>query len=92
MPRYYLNIRNKISFTPDEEGCDLPNAEAARKEAVRGARSLMSAEIADEGRLDLRGRIEVVDETGELVLIVPFREALEIVENDRMPVRGDRPA
>jgi hypothetical protein len=79
MPRYFLNIRNNISFTRDEEGCELANDEAARDAAVQGARSLMSAEVTDKGMLDLRASIEVEDEQGEIVLIVPFREALDIV-------------
>lgn len=96
MPRYFLNIRNKISFTRDEEGCVLPDADAARDIAVQGARSLMSAEVLNEGRIDLRARIEVEDEQGEIVVIVPFREALDIVDNnggdDQIPVRSQQRA
>jgi hypothetical protein len=96
MPRYFLNIRNNISFTRDEEGCELANADAARDVAVHGARSLMGAEVADQGRLDLRARIEVLDEAGKIVLIVPFREALDIVENngddDQIPPQHRRRA
>ena len=82
MPRYFLNIRNNISFTRDEEGCELADADAARDVAVKGARSLMSTEVAEQGKLDLRARIEVMDEAGKIVLIVPFREALNIVDNN----------
>jgi hypothetical protein len=60
----------------------LANADAARDVAVRGARSLMSAEVADQGRLDLRASIEVVDEKGGIVLVLPFREALNILDNN----------
>ena len=68
MPRYFLNIRNNISFTRDEEGCELADADAARDVAVKGARSLMSTEVAEQGKLDLRARIEVMDEAGKIVL------------------------
>jgi len=73
MPRFVFHIRNGLGFVPDEEGAEIPSVEAARLHAVRGARSLMSAEVT-EGELDLRGRLEVTDTEGTPVLMLPFRE------------------
>ena len=75
MPRFFFNIHNGNGLTEDEEGREFADAGAAREEAVKGVRSII-AEEAKEGRVDLRGRIEVTDEAGGAVLAVPFRDAL----------------
>lgn len=84
MPHYYFNICNGDGFTPDEEGCDLPDAEAARRRAVEGARSIMSSEVRD-GRLDLSSFIEV--EIGEaerrLLFTLTFADALDMTPKHR---------
>ena len=82
MPRYFLNIRNSLTFVEDEEGRELAGVAEVHGIAVEGALSLLSAEVA-EGRLDLRGCIEVTDEQGDLVLTVPFRDALTIMDDDQ---------
>jgi hypothetical protein len=89
MPRYFLNIRNCYSFVRDEEGYELPGVDEVHRAAVHGALSLLSHEVA-EGKLDLRGAIEVTDEEGDLVLIVPFRDALKIVDDEGGNARGRR--
>lgn len=58
MPRFYLHIRSGPDFIEDEEGMELPDLAAARKEAIRGARGLMSAEVLD-GSLTLDQSIEI---------------------------------
>jgi CRP-like cAMP-binding protein len=77
MPRFFFNIRNGNGFTEDEEGREFADAATAREEAVRGIRSIVGEE-AKEGRIDLRGRIEVADETGRRVCDVGFGDALEV--------------
>lgn len=77
MPHYHFNIRNGLGFTADEEGLDLGSEEDARAHAIRGARSLMSAEMLD-GRLDLDGQIEVTDDLDGAILTVRFRDAVQI--------------
>jgi hypothetical protein len=81
MPLFYFHVRNGLGFTRDEEGKVLPDVEAAREVALRGARSLIAAEVA-EGRLDLRGAIEVEDEQGRPVLDLPFAEAVRTVSGE----------
>lgn len=77
MPHYHFNIRNGYGFTADDEGLDLASEEDARTHAIRGARSLMSAEML-EGRLDLDGQIEVTDEIDGAILTVRFRDAVKV--------------
>lgn len=55
----------------------LPDLSAARERAIREARPIMASKVM-KGRLDLSGRILVRSETGEVLLEVPFDEALEV--------------
>ncbi len=77
MPRYHFNIRDGFGFIRDEEGLDLSSDKDARLQAIRGARSLMSAEVM-EGMLDLGGQIEVTDEQNDEVLTVRFRDVVHV--------------
>ena len=78
MPRFFFNLRDEISVE-DSEGKDLPDAARAREVAVTYARGIMSEDVKD-GRLVLRDEIDVVDDQGETVLKLPFRDAIEIEE------------
>lgn len=77
MPRYHFNIRNGFGFAADEEGQELTSDKEARVLAIRGARSLMSAEVM-EGVLDLDGQIEVTDDRNDEVMTVRFRDAVRV--------------
>jgi hypothetical protein len=77
MARFYLHVINGIGYAPDEEGVELADAKAAAARAVEGIRSILADE-AKAGRLDLDGRIEIADETGQIVRTVSFEEAFEI--------------
>lgn len=76
VPRYFFNVYNDATSL-DEEGCELPDLEAARAHAIQGARSLMS-DTLKEGRLVLSHHIAIVDERGELLLDVTFGEAVRV--------------
>jgi len=76
MARYYLHIRNG-GYSEDLEGQELPDLDAARLAAIDGVRSLLSEE-ARQGQLDLSGSIEIADGDGKVLLVVPFREAVEL--------------
>ena len=76
MPRYFFHIIDD-TITRDEEGLSLPDLEAARLAAERGARSLMAEEVMN-GRLSLDHRIEVADEQGALLFALRFGDLVEI--------------
>ena len=59
MSRYHFNIHNGLGFVEDEEGRELGAPAEARIEALKGARSIIADEVL-QGRLDLRGRLEVL--------------------------------
>lgn len=77
MPHFYFNLYECGELTPDEEGRDVANADAARAQAIREAREIMCAEVS-EGRLCLGCAIVVVDADGTETMRVPFRDAVTI--------------
>jgi hypothetical protein len=78
MPRYRFNIYNGTGLTEDEEGRELASDDAIRAEALKGIRSILGEDIMS-GVLDLRGRLEILDEAGDLYLTVPFADAVTII-------------
>lgn len=76
MPLYFFNVYND-EITMDEEGQDLPDLEAVHKEAVKSAREMMCDNVR-AGEVTLSHRIEVVDESREIVLNVTYGEAVQV--------------
>jgi hypothetical protein len=76
MPRFYFHVYND-EVTMDEEGQDLPDAEAARNEATKSARALICDEVL-KGVLKLSDRIEVEDEERRSVLTLTFGDVVRI--------------
>jgi hypothetical protein len=77
MAHFYLHIRNGSGYVEDLEGQELPDLAAARVQAVEGIRSVLSEE-ARQGELDLRGSIEIADSDGNILLILPFKDAVHL--------------
>lgn len=73
MTRFFFNFVGSETVS-DTEGTELTSLDAARREALDDARAIMSDAIL-EG-FDVSGRrVEIHDETGKLILIVPFADA-----------------
>ena len=73
MPRYYFHVHDGDSLDPDRLGADLANIHEARTEAVNVARELCHLwDDLPPGDLNNMA-VEVADETGQIVLTVPFR-------------------
>jgi len=77
MPRYFLHIRSGQGDIEDSEGLVLADLEAARREAVVGARSIICEDVMN-GHLHLDERIDVENERRELLLSVHFRDVVQI--------------
>ena len=75
MPRYFFHVREGSTLSRDTEGQELPNAEAARKEAVSTSREILGEKLLHGGALDSR-TIEIADETGHVVDVVNVRDVL----------------
>ena len=76
MSRYFFHVHDDVEAS-DQEGLELPSAEAAKWEALRGARDIASAQVL-EGRLNLSHRVDVIDEGGTVVATVTFRDAIAV--------------
>jgi hypothetical protein len=77
MPRFHFSLYNSTGFTDDPEGRELADLDVVRREAIKAIRSIISEE-ALSGRIDLRGKIEILDGAGQLVLRLAFSEAVEL--------------
>ena len=76
MPRYFFHIYDDV-IVHDDEGMELADVAAARREAVAGIREMMCDQVR-KGRLVLHHRIEVEDAGGAPVLILAFADAVTI--------------
>jgi len=75
MPRFYFNVVTDHGRILDAEGTELSALEEARSEALEDARALMSGAVL-EGR-DISGRsVEICNESGEILMIVPFAASI----------------
>jgi hypothetical protein len=79
MERYFLHLRDGTDEVLDPDGVLLA-LEAIGETALRSARDCMAGDVKD-GRLDLRYRIDVHDEAGDLVHSLPFAAAVEIISH-----------
>jgi hypothetical protein len=78
MARYFFRVRDgDILLADDGEGQEFPNLEAARLEAIEGARDILSEAVLSGTAGSLRQQIEVTDESGRTVLIVPIGHATD---------------
>lgn len=77
MPKFYLHIHNDHGGAEDDEGLDAPSLAVAREEAVHGIRSLLAAEVIN-GSFNLAGRIDIKNPAGDVMLTVPFKEAVDV--------------
>lgn len=77
MPRFHLNLFNDIDAS-DEEGAMYPDLSAAKSAAINGARALMAEHILAGRPIDLEHRVEISDEAGRVLALIPFRELITI--------------
>jgi uncharacterized protein DUF6894 len=75
MPRYFFHVREGSILNRDEEGQELADAEAARREAISSTREILGEKLLHGGSLNHR-TIEIADETGYVVDVVNSRDAL----------------
>jgi uncharacterized protein DUF6894 len=79
MPRYFLHLRYPAAedgFARDEEGDELEDASALRQHVMDTARDLMRGARLKAIPAWVQCMFEVTDETGTIVLTLPFSEAV----------------
>jgi hypothetical protein len=77
MPTYFLHLRDGTDEVLDEEGVAMPT-NAVPGAALMAARDCMAGDVKN-GRLQLKYRIDVHDERGEIVHTLAFTDAVEII-------------
>jgi hypothetical protein len=77
VPRFFFHIHDHRGATEDTEGRELASVDMARKEAIKGVRSILSYE-ALQGLIDLSGRVEVTDAEGRVLFCLQFSETVEL--------------
>ena len=77
--RYFFHLHECGTETPDTQGEDCADIGSVRRYALKAAREVMCAELA-EGRLCLSCHIRVTDEAGTEALFLPFSDAVTISE------------
>jgi hypothetical protein len=64
MRRFYFHLRAGDELTPDDEGIDLPDFPAARREAILSARELL-AEAIKSGKQQVPDAFVISDGAGQ---------------------------
>lgn len=77
MPRFYFNVRDGDTVITDQEGIELAGKSDAAEEAMQAARDLLADQLKHGARLESKS-FEVVNDTGETVLTLPFRSVLRL--------------
>ncbi|MFL6733770.1 MAG: DUF6894 family protein [Sphingomicrobium sp.] len=76
VPRFFFNMVDG-DLIEDREGLILDNLGSALAIAVKSAREIMADQVK-EGDLSLAERIDVINEGGEVVGCIEFRDAVTI--------------
>jgi hypothetical protein len=75
MPQFYFHIRNADDMALDEEGNNVADLNAARRQALASARELLANAIK-EGKDPVPDSIVIADADGQELTSVPLRHAL----------------
>jgi Domain of unknown function (DUF6894) len=88
MPRFYFHLKNASQSVPDEDGSELPHAEAAYLYAFECAQELWGV-LLENGNDPTAYTLEVVDGDGNLLFVLPLTEVLDAVR--KQPPRPPTP-
>ena len=75
MPRFFFDIHDGEAFTPDREGLELEDLEAAKAEAKKTLPEIVKDEMPDGDRRDFT--VDVKDIAGQIVWRVTLSLVVE---------------
>ena len=75
MGRFYFHLKDGDELIHDDEGIELPNVEAATREALLSARELLANAIKD-GNPKVPEAFVIADEAGRILRVLPMVEVL----------------
>ena len=76
MPKFYFDLFNDITAL-DQEGIELPDEAAARKQAWTAAAQLVADQLMLGNRFNPAHRIEVRDDQRRTIYTLRFRDLIE---------------
>jgi hypothetical protein len=76
MPLFFFHVKEGDGLLSDPEGSHLPDIEAARAEAIEGARQLISAAVLTGEPMGLGRQMQVDDANGQTLLSIQFRDVV----------------
>jgi hypothetical protein len=82
LPQYFFHLRDHVERLLDPQGRSIDDPAAIEATALSEARALI-AQDALGGSIDLRQRLEVEDESGAVVHVLRFSDAVEVLGLDR---------
>ncbi len=85
MPHFFMHLRQGSETIEDLEGEEFANLHEARRTAIAAAREIMSDRVG-KGQEPDGTAILIADDSGRIVLVVQFEEAI-----DRPHGGGSRP-
>jgi hypothetical protein len=87
VPRYFFDLYNDMNAR-DEEGRELANLGAAKAVVLCEVREMIQASVAELGKIDLRHHIDVRDESGAVVYVMHFEDAVTVQRGPEVLSRG----
>jgi hypothetical protein len=75
MARFYFHLRDGDKLVPDPDGSDLPDVEAAKREALLAARDILS-DAMKVGKRKVPEAFVIADEAGRKLDVVPLAAVL----------------
>ena len=88
MQRFYFNLCNGLEFTEDEEGAEFADYAAARRNAVRSLRDVMSGDLL-MGDLNTASFIEIENGQHEFIETVSFTDVVKLRNEPHLRVVAD---
>ena len=83
MTRFFFDLHNEVDVI-DEEGREFADQDAAKVYALREAREMIQVSVEEHGRIDLRHRLEVRDESGAVAFTTLFDDAVVVCRDSEV--------
>ena len=77
MPRFFLHYREPDDLIADEEGLELPDLNAARREAARAGRDILAEKVQLQQELN-HDAIEIADESGRVLETIALKDLIKL--------------
>ena len=77
MPTFFFHLHDDVDVR-DDDGREFAGLAAAREAAIKEARFTLAETLKDEGRGNLKHRIDIEDEDGRVLDTVWFKDVVEI--------------